>query len=464
MRDGSTRCHRCRCLTQLHSDAIPLVNLSRPGSPCFPHIVSNPNIDLHLFPSSTTSLTTVSSRAYRLLLAPIKVLSQMYQLARILLFQLHARPDVLLVQNPPSIPTLLLALIAAWVHGAALLIDWHNFGYSLLGLNFGPTSFIVNLAHLYEQAMGQQADGHLCVTSSMQKWMQGRWKIDARVLHDRAQEHFRRLTTSEAHALFTSLMVEQGLMPQLRSQEWMAVDDARAGEASDEYVASLASADAAATPFTYLVDGEACWRPDRPSIVISSTSWTADEDFTILARAIQMHDEEIAQSRSAPADSVESTESTLSKRGAKQQGGAASDSAAAPSRPLPRAVYIITGKGPMRDAFVASIAAMPLRFSSVHTLFVSSAEYPQLLGAADLGISLHYSSSGLDLPMKVVDMFGAGLPVCAVNFQTYAPPTRTRATTGLRDCETDAKCAWDTRADVTSSLPLSLSLPSAPSV
>ena len=60
----------------------------------------------------------------------------------------------------------------------------------------------------------------------------------------------------------------------------------------------------------------------------------------------------------------------------------------------------ITGKGPQKSYYLEEIKKRNFKFISIVTPWLEVEDYPKLLGSATLGISLHSSSSGLDLPMK----------------------------------------------------------------
>jgi beta-1,4-mannosyltransferase len=120
-------------------------------------------------------------------------------------------------------------------------------------------------------------------------------------------------------------------------------------------------------------------------LIVSSTSWTPDEDFNILLEAL------------------------VSYANPKED-----DTSSEPPSPI---LAIITGKGPEKEKYLEMIKEKQengrLPGIKILTAWLSNRDYASLLACADLGISLHKSSSGVDLPMKVVDMFGAGLPVAA---------------------------------------------------
>ena len=78
----------------------------------------------------------------------------------------------------------------------------------------------------------------------------------------------------------------------------------------------------------------------------------------------------------------------------------------------------LTGRGALRESFEARAARRNFKAIAVKTAWLEPADYPTLVGMADLGLCLHQSSSGLDLPMKLADLRGAGVPVAVFD---YAP-------------------------------------------
>ena len=293
-----------------------------------------------------------------------------------------------LVQNPPSIPLLLLAYLFCISRPLLLLprpglvIDWHNLGYTMFDVSdWHPIRMI---ARVYERTMAPRADGHLCVTSAMKRWLQQNFGLancpEGRisVLHDRPPEFFRPTKPMEQHRL----------MKRLESSFRTAAAGTGTGTGGlMERMGVGKHGDTNRTLFTEIVGGKARLRQDRPALVISSTSWTPDEDFSILL------------------DACVKLDTKVRRRG---DDGAASSS--------PHVVVIVTGKGPQKEMYEERISRLQLEHVSILTMWLEAADYPLLLGCADLGVSLHTSTSGIDLPMKILDLFGCEVPVCAIGF------------------------------------------------
>lgn len=87
---------------------------------------------------------------------------------------------------------------------------------------------------------------------------------------------------------------------------------------------------------------------------------------------------------------------------------------------LPKIHLIVTGAGPLKKMFLKKFA----EFNEEHEDVIIQAkwleidDYPKMVAAADVGISMHLSSSNLDLPMKIVDMFSSNLPCFAYDYPT----------------------------------------------
>ncbi|KAL8775554.1 MAG: hypothetical protein Q9209_000050 [Squamulea sp. 1 TL-2023] len=318
-----------------HGGLVDLIGYT--GSDLHPKVTSNPGITVYRLSSAPDILKTNNKWLFSLF-APLKVLFQTLSLFYALGYRTPPA-KWLLVQNPPTIPTLMVAESICFIRNTRLIIDWHNFGYSILGLKLGLNHPIVQLSRRLERGFSSRASAHLAVSNAMARVLRDDWSLKSPVLplHDRPFSQFQPLGESQRTEFISQCIATSSFKDELQSGSMR--------------------------------------------LLVSSTSWTPDEDFSLLLDALVSYSE--LATRTHPH--------------------------------LPKILAIITGKGPQKEIFLSRIKALTNaeKLSHVHlcTAWLSVEDYAKLLASADLGVSLHTSSSGLDLPMKVVDMLGCGLPI-----------------------------------------------------
>jgi len=250
------------------------------------------------------------------------------------------KPDLVLVQNPPAFPTLLVSWMSLRRRGVKFVIDWHNLGFTLLQLRLGRRHPAVRLARWYERRDARRADANLCVSRGLAAFLESRFGVQqTRVLYDRPAASFVPMDRAERErfrqALFTRLGVHGG----------------------------------------------------GAGFIVCPTSWTEDEDLGVIIDAVPRLEERI--------------------RGWE---------AAGVGRRFTDLVILVTGDGARRAEFARRFAGLAARRIHLRARWLEPEDYPRVVGSADLGLCLHRSSSGLDIPMKVADLFGAGVPVCALDY------------------------------------------------
>ncbi|KAG6604723.1 UDP-glycosyltransferase TURAN, partial [Cucurbita argyrosperma subsp. sororia] len=263
----------------------------------------------------------------------LKPLIQFLMLLWFLIVRIHS-PAFFIVQNPPSVPTLIAVKWASILKRSAFIIDWHNFGHTLLALSLGRNSSFVAVYRWIEKHFGKMADGSFCVTKAMQHELAENWDIKATVFYDQPPEFFHVASLQEKHELFCRL--HSNLLQPLGLQDCVSYAGAvTVGHEQQE------------TLLTSLVGNGILLKQNRPAVVVSSTSWTPDEDFSILLEAAVMYDRRVAAILNED-DSVSDEFIWKDIYDGKQY-------------LYPRLLFIITGKGPDKEKYEDKISKLHLK-------------------------------------------------------------------------------------------------------
>ncbi|XP_011503896.1 PREDICTED: chitobiosyldiphosphodolichol beta-mannosyltransferase [Ceratosolen solmsi marchali] len=323
-----------------------------PGTPPLNKLQNDSRVKIHYLsipPNLNSKLITTIFYAFKVFWQSINLSYSLF---------LKCNSSYLLLQNPPAIPSMPICWFYCYITRTKLAIDWHNYAYSVMIFSLSEKHILIKLATIIEAFFGGKAMYNFCVTKAMKDDLDKKWSIRAKVLYDRPPDNFHPISLKEKHKLFIKLSKEYNIFKGTEKNS---------------------------TIFTRTtVNKEIELQVNKPALVMSSTSWTKDEDFSILLDALNDYNNECVLNK---------------------------------YKEYPDLICVISGKGPLKAFYSNIIEKKNWNHVKVLTPWLENEDYPKLLASADLGVCLHKSSSGVDLPIKIVDMFGCGLPVCAYNFK-----------------------------------------------
>ena len=146
----------------------------------------------------------------------------------------------------------------------------------------GESHKLVKVAKWYERFFGQRMDAHICVTNAMREWLYVSWGINAVVLHDKPPSFFHKCSVKEKHELFKRLQWFSSNLdtPSINISELSFAPLSREKRNEDFTLFTKVEG------YSKEVETYPTLREDRPALIVSSTSWTVDEDFQVLFDAI----------------------------------------------------------------------------------------------------------------------------------------------------------------------------------
>ena len=83
------------------------------------------------------------------------------------LLSITSKSDILVMQNPPAIPAVIICWFYTRLVGAKFIIDWHNYAHTIMALNVGTSHPLVKVTKKVEAIFGKKADHNFCVTKAM---------------------------------------------------------------------------------------------------------------------------------------------------------------------------------------------------------------------------------------------------------------------------------------------------------